>query len=144
MSALSNPATDASRELHIGGNRITVAGDLVCLHNGQSWDGPASKELLTVFEQVLADHSRLYIISVIEEPTNMDAATRRQFGTWLKTHTVDLVVVIGTPNLAVRGLIALTQSAIRLIGGHPIEIRVCKTHAEAQALIAADRARERR
>jgi hypothetical protein len=131
----------ASRELSIGTNRLTVTGDTVCIDNPQVWGETDLQAVLELFAQVRAQQGRLYIISQAQTPAKLPNTARRLMGKWYATHSIDLLVIVGT-GPATRALVEMLFGAMRLLSKRaPPAVCFCSQLAEAVALVEAERAR---
>lgn len=127
-----------TQEIRIGPNHLTLTGDVVMIQDQQSWEGAEMRELLELFTQVRAKYGHIYIISYVQSSGTADADARRLFGQWYREHDIALVALVGA-GMAIRGMVALLQGAVRIFSKRQMNIHFYATLEDAQAAVAAAR-----
>lgn len=128
-----------SNEETISAHRVLVAGDTVLTR----YIGvPELADVMAIyqrFDQVLAEHGRLFIINDMRHSGIPTAEARQFLAEWARTHQIAGLANFGA-SLPIRILQSLIFRATALLGRHPVIIpEHCAGEAEAFAWVETRR-----
>lgn len=127
-------------ECRIGPNRVLVDGDLITSYVG----GPGTLATATPFHalaaQVLAEHGRLFLLTVNEGNHGLDSEARRYAFNWLQTHKVSAAAMVGGGTVLRTTLTLLARALVLFSANIPPFVFVA---SEREALAYIDQQRRR-
>jgi len=119
----------------IGRHTAFIEGNLTIVHFVGSLSVDEGRQMLAMFEQVLALYGHGYLIAHIERATTIDPLFRRELVIWMKTHALIGIANIKGSLLA-RSIGVLLSNAMRLMGITSYASGFFENEAEARRWIA--------
>lgn len=127
----------------IGSHRVTVDGDWVELQFVGEVERSAAVDIHTLLERVLADnHGTAYVLADISALNGLHPDARRQMAEWNREHKITAAAVHGG-GFAVRAIVRLAITAIKLINRDQLECVFTADEAEARRWLAEQRSLRR-
>jgi hypothetical protein len=127
----------------IGGKHpYHIEDDVLCLAVRGVFDREDMAELLTVAEQMLAQHPDLYLLGNLHEMTELTLGARKYTAQWLETHRCAGVSYYGT-SFITRAIVILVSRGINLLTKSALPVGISQDEAEARQWIARQRLRSR-
>lgn len=126
-----------------GAHRVTVDGDWVEIDFVGEVDRAAAADLHALLEQVLADNDgTAYVLADISAMQGLQPDARRQMAAWNRQHKVTAAAVHGG-GFAVRAIVRLALTAIKLMNRDQLEVVFTADEAEARRWLAEQRSLRR-
>lgn len=124
----------------IGAHLATRRGDTLHV----AFTGPMTREDVLAMRRemsaMLAQHGACWLVGDMHRCAGIESGARQYFAAWSRAggDKPSGVVVYGL-DFAMRTIVSLTLSAIRLLGAQQTDVHVMKTEAEALRWLAAER-----
>jgi hypothetical protein len=118
-----------------GRHTAFIEGNLAIVHFVGSVSLDEGRQLLSMFEQIIALHGHGYLIANIDRATTIDRVFRRELVIWMKTHALLGIANIKGSVLA-RSIGILLSNAMRLMGITHYASGFFESEAEARRWLA--------
>jgi hypothetical protein len=123
----------------LGAHQVCVEGDLVKIKWTSRLTGAEVRDLISILDRLIAEHSRIFVIADARHASRVDSEARAAAVHWPNYARIAGIAYIGA-SMTVRVIVTITLGARRLLGGAlPGPTHFVDTEEQAYACIEARR-----